>query len=138
MVDARPVASLLEQVARLVFAEQVLLGLAPGQWAILRYLEKAGRQAGTLVGISSYMDLPEATARLGLQAMARKGLVLISPGSDLVELTLDGKNLLLGDPVERIVVAIKPMPEADLAELSRLLEAVYDNLAKADRPAPAS
>jgi hypothetical protein len=43
-------------------------------------------------------------------------------------------NLLLSDPVERIVVAIKLMPKADGAELSRLLEAVYDNLAKANRP----
>jgi DNA-binding MarR family transcriptional regulator len=134
MVDARPIASLLEQVTRLVFAEEVSLGLAPGQWAILRYLEKAGRQAGTVVGISRYLDIPEVTARQGLQAMTRKGLVLSSPGSDLVELTLDGKNLLLGDPLERIVEAIKPMPEAQRAELSRLLEAVYDNLAKPDRP----
>ncbi len=52
-MDASVVARLLEQTARAVYDARGPKAIHAGQWAVLRYLARAGRQARTVGGVAT-------------------------------------------------------------------------------------
>ena len=54
-MDASVVARLLEQTARAVYDARGPRAIHAGQWAVLRYLARAGRQARTVGGVATYL-----------------------------------------------------------------------------------
>lgn len=135
-VDAAVIARLLEQTARAVYESRGPRAIHPGQWAVLRYLARAGKQARTVGGVATYLGVTHAPASRAVAALVRKDLVRMTADSDdrrvrRIDLTAAGRNLLDQDPVHRLTSAIDSMSNASQADLARALEHIYSKLAKA-------
>ncbi|MBI1359821.1 MAG: MarR family transcriptional regulator [Alphaproteobacteria bacterium] len=136
-VDASVVARLLEQTARAVYESRGPRAVHPGQWAVLRYLARAGRQARTVGGVAVYLGVTHAPASRAVAALARKELVTVRPDPEdrrvrRIDLTSAGRALLDQDPVHRLTSAIEGLDTRAQADFARTLEAVYAKLAKTD------
>ncbi len=136
-LDASVVARLLEQTARAVYESRGPKAVHPGQWAVLRYLARAGRQARTVGGVAVYLGVTHAPASRAVAALARKEFVTVRTDSEdrrvrRIDLTAAGRALLDQDPVHRLTSAIEGLDGRAQAEFARTLEAVYAKLAKSD------
>ncbi len=125
-------AGLLEQLAREIHAETSLAGLSASQWAVLRYLAKAGRSACTAQQISCYLGDSEILVLRSLTALARRTLVMFSVDAlgEPVSLTDRGRQTLANDPMSRLAAAVSAIPTTDQQELARLVESIYDRLVR--------
>ena len=65
---------LLEQTARAVYEARGPKAIHAGQWAVLRYLARAGRQARTVGGVATYLGVTHAPASRAVASLARKDL----------------------------------------------------------------
>jgi DNA-binding MarR family transcriptional regulator len=135
-MDASAVARLLEQTARAVYESRGPRAIHPGQWAVMRYLARAGRQARTVGGVAVYLGVTHAPASRAVAALARKDLVTVRPDSEdrrvrRIDLTPAGKALLEHDPVHRLTSAIEDLDQGRQTEFAQTLEIVYGRLVKA-------
>lgn len=135
-MDSSVVARLLEQTARAVYESRGPRAIHPGQWAVLRYLARAGRQARTVGGVAEYLGVTHAPASRAVAALARKNLVTVKADPEdrrvrRIDLTAAGRSLLDHDPVHRLSNAIDELPADRQREFATTLEAVYDKLVKA-------
>lgn len=132
-IDASAVARLLEQTARAVCESRGPRAVHPGQWAVMRYLARAGRQARTVGGVAGYLGVTHAPASRAVAALARKQLVTVRADAEdrrvrRIDLTAAGRALLDHDPVHRLTSAIETMDAARQAEFAGMLETVYGRL----------
>lgn len=132
-MDASVVAGLLEQTARAIYDRRGPHEIHPGQWAVLRYIAHAGRNARTIGGVAIYLGITNAPASRAVAALARKNL--ISVRTDLkdrrirtIELTVLGRSLLQRDPALRLSSAIEALPVDRRQELAASLETIYNRL----------
>lgn len=135
-MDASVVARLLEQTARAVYESRGPKAIHAGQWAVLRYLAKAGRQARTVGGVATYLGVTHAPASRAVAALARKNYVTVKADSEdrrvrRIDLTSSGKSLLDHDPVHRLSGAIEQLSNSQQKELAATLEILHSRLAKA-------
>lgn len=135
-MDASVVARLLEQTARAVYDSRGPRAIHAGQWAVLRYLARAGRQARTVGGVASYLGVTHAPASRAVSSLARKDLVIVRADPEdrrvrRIDLTAAGRALLEHDPVHRLTAAIEDLSADKQRELASMLEALYGRLAKA-------
>lgn len=135
-MDASVVARLLEQTARAVYDARGPRAIHAGQWAVLRYLARAGRQARTVGGVASYLGVTHAPASRAVSALARKDLVTVRPDPEdrrvrRIDLTAAGRALLDHDPVHRLTAAIEDLSSDKQKDLAVTLESLYGRLAKA-------
>ncbi|MEZ6030063.1 MAG: MarR family transcriptional regulator [Hyphomonadaceae bacterium] len=135
-MDASIVARLLEQTARAVYDSRGPRAIHAGQWAVLRYLARAGRQARTVGGVASYLGVTHAPASRAVSSLARKDLVVVRADPEdrrvrRIDLTTTGRALLEHDPVHRLTAAIEDLSADKQRELAATLEALYGRLAKA-------
>lgn len=135
VMDASVVARLLEQTARAVYESRGPKAVHPGQWAVLRYLARAGRQARTVGGVATFLGVTHAPASRAVAALARKELVTVKTDSEdrrvrRIDLTAAGRALLDQDPVHRLTSAIEALDNRAQTEFARTLETVYGRLAK--------
>ncbi len=133
-MEASTVARLLEQTARAVYDERGPNAIHAGQWAVLRYLARAGRQARTVGGVANYLGVTHAPASRAVAALVRKDLVTVRPDSEdrrvrRIDLTAAGRTLLQHDPVHRLTRAIETLGAHRASELADMLEALYSQLA---------
>lgn len=138
-MDANVVARLLEQTARAVYESRGPKAVHPGQWAVLRYLARAGRQARTVGGVANYLGVTHAPASRAVASLARKGLVLVRADTDdrrvrRIELTSAGRSLLEHDPVHRLSSAIEALEPQTRDEFAKALESVFSRLVKQKTP----
>lgn len=131
--DASLTARLLEQTARAIYDVRGPGETHPGQWAILRFLSMAGRQARTVGGVSRYLGVSHAPASRAVAALVKRKLV--KSGRDpedrrltVLELTEAGRSMLKNDPIHRIIALIKDLPTARQKSLAEALEAVLEQL----------
>ena len=82
VMDASVVARLLEQTARAVYESRGPKAVHPGQWAVLRYLARAGRQARTVGGVATFLGVTHAPASRAVAALARKELVTVKTDAE--------------------------------------------------------
>ena len=113
-MDASVVARLLEQTARAVYEARGPKAIHAGQWAVLRYLARAGRQARTVGGVATYLGVTHAPASRAVASLARKDLVTVKADAEdrrirRIDLTAAGKALLDHDPVHRLTAAIEAL-----------------------------
>lgn len=135
-MDASVVARLLEQTARAVYEARGPKAIHAGQWAVLRYLARAGRQARTVGGVATYLGVTHAPASRAVASLARKDLVTVKADAEdrrirRIDLTAAGKALLDHDPVHRLTAAIEALSSDKQKEFATTLEALYGRLAKA-------
>jgi len=135
-MDASVVARLLEQTARAVYDARGPKAIHAGQWAVLRYLARAGRQARTVGGVATYLGVTHAPASRAVSSLARKDLVTVRADPEdrrvrRIDLTAAGKALLEHDPVHRLTAAIEGLTSDKQKELAVTLETLYGRLAKA-------
>jgi DNA-binding MarR family transcriptional regulator len=134
-MDSSVVARLLEQTARAVYESRGPKAIHAGQWAVLRYLSKAGRQARTVGGVATYLGVTHAPASRAVAALARKNYVTVKADSEdrrvrRIDLTSSGKALLDHDPVHRLTSAIEGLSNSQQKEFAATLEILYGRLAK--------
>jgi DNA-binding MarR family transcriptional regulator len=135
-MDASAVAQLLEQTARAVYDARGPRAIHAGQWAVLRYLARAARQARTVGGVAASLGVTHAPASRAVAALARKDLVTVKADSEdrrirRIDLTAAGKALLEQDPVHRLTAAIESLSSDRQREFAAMLETLYGRLAKA-------
>lgn len=135
-MDASIVARLLEQTARAVYDARGPRAIHAGQWAVLRYLARAGRQARTVGGVATYLGVTHAPASRAVSSLARKDLVTVRADPEdrrvrRIDLTAAGRALLEHDPVHRLTAAIEGLSSDKQKELAVTLETLYGRLAKA-------
>lgn len=135
-MDASVVARLLEQTARAVYDARGPRAIHAGQWAVLRYLARAGRQARTVGGVATYLGVTHAPASRAVSSLARKDLVTVRADPEdrrvrRIDLTAAGRALLDHDPVHRLTAAIEDLSSDKQQELAITLEALYGRLSKA-------
>jgi DNA-binding MarR family transcriptional regulator len=122
---------MLEQTARAVYEARGPKAIHAGQWAVLRYLARAGRQARTVGGVATYLGVTHAPASL-----ARKDFVTEKADPEdrrirRIDLTPAGKALLDQDPVHRLTAAIEALSSDKQKDFAATLETLYGRLAKA-------
>ena len=135
-MDASVVARLLEQTARAVYESRGPKAIHAGQWAVLRYLARASRQARTVGGVATYLGVTHAPASRAVAALARKNFVTVKADSEdrrvrRIDLTASGKSLLDHDPVHRLTAAIEALSNSQQKEFAATLEILHGRLAKA-------
>jgi DNA-binding MarR family transcriptional regulator len=138
VVEASLVARLLEQTARAVYGERGPKAVHPGQWAVLRFLACAGRDACTVGGVADHLGVTHAPASRAVAALARKKLVQVeSDPRDRrvrrIQLSPAGRELLDSDPVHRLAQAIGELSEAERASLAAALQRIFTRLSGVDR-----
>ncbi len=136
VIEASAIARLLEQTARAIYDARGPRAIHPGQWAVLRYLARAGRQARTVGGVATYLGVTHAPASRAVAALARKNLVTVRADAEdrrvrRIDLTATGRSLLDQDPVHRLTSAIEQLPADRQTAFAGTLELLYDTLAKA-------
>lgn len=134
-MDASVVARLLEQTARAVYEARGPKAIHAGQWAVLRYLARAGRPARTVGGVATYLGVTHAPASRAVASLVRKQLVTVKADSEdrrvrRIDLTAAGKSLLDHDPVHRLTTAIEALGDKRATELAAILEILYGKLSK--------
>ncbi|MEQ1785236.1 MAG: MarR family transcriptional regulator [Hyphomonadaceae bacterium] len=134
-MDSSVVARLLEQTARAVYEARGPKAIHAGQWAVLRYLAKAGRQARTVGGVATYLGVTHAPASRAVASLARKDYVTVKPDPEdrrvrRVELTEAGRALLDQDPVHKLTDAIGALSAEKRKDLAAMLETLYARLSK--------
>lgn len=134
-MDASVVARLLEQTARAVYEARGPKAIHAGQWAVLRYLARAGRQARTVGGVATYLGVTHAPASRAVASLARKDYVTVKADADdrrvrKVDLTPAGRALLDRDPVHRLTAAIESLNGDKQKEFAATLETLYSSLVK--------
>lgn len=135
-MDASAIARLLEQTARAVYESRGPKAIHAGQWAVLRYLARASRQARTVGGVATYLGVTHAPASRAVAALARKDLVTVKADPEdrrirRIDLTAAGKALLDHDPVHRLTAAIDGLGTDKQKDFAATLEALHGRLAKA-------
>ena len=135
-MDASVVARLLEQTARAVYESRGPRAIHAGQWAVLRFLIRAGRQARTVGGVATYLGVTHAPASRAVAALARKQLVTVKTDNEdrrvrRIDLTAAGRALLEHDPVHRLTAAIEALSTEKQRDFAATLETLYGRLAKA-------
>jgi DNA-binding MarR family transcriptional regulator len=135
LVDASVIARLLEQTARAVYDDRGPRAVHPGQWAVLRYLARAGRQARTVGGVADYLGVTHAPASRAVASLARKKLVEVEADSEdrrvrRIDLTPEGRQLLDKDPVHRLTSAIAALEDDDRAAFAATLDRLFSQLSK--------
>ena len=129
MKNPHPLAAhLLELFARRALGNEVLSGLAPGQWAILRRLKASAGSGRSLRQLARVLETDAKSAGRCVSALERKGLVTVGrDGSAVrVRLTEAGQLWLDGDPIGWIDSALIRLPPQDKRELCRMLAILLD------------
>ena len=134
-MDASAVARLLEQTARAVYESRGPKAIHAGQWAVLRYLARANKQARTVGGVASHLGVTHAPASRAVAALARKQLVTVKADPEdrrirRIDLTSAGRALLDHDPVHRLTAAIEALSAEKQRDFAAILETLYGRLAK--------
>ncbi len=134
-MDASVVARLLEQTARAVYDARGPKAIHAGQWAVLRYLARSGRQARTVGGVATYLGVTHAPASRAVASLARKEYVTVKPDPEdrrvrRVELTASGMAILEQDPVHKLTDAIDALSSEKRKDLATMLETLYARLVK--------
>ena len=134
-MDASVVARLLEQTARAVYEERGPKAIHAGQWAVLRYLARAGRKACTVGDVATYLGVTHAPASRAVASLARKDYVTVKADPEdrrvrRVDLTVTCLALLDQDPVHKLTDAIDSLSREKKKDLAAMLETLYARLAK--------
>jgi len=128
-------AILLEHTVRQIYPERSPQAMHPGQWAALRYLARANREAATVAGLARYLGVTLAPASRAISALIRKGLVKGEPDPRdrrivRLSLTSKGEEQVSQDPILRLADILGELPDDKQADLAGMLEHAFDRLSQ--------
>ncbi|MBI3711265.1 MAG: MarR family transcriptional regulator [Proteobacteria bacterium] len=131
---ARAIAELIEQFGRFLINRSFATGLNAAQWAALRYVAQADRNACNVGTFARYQLTTPSSASQTISSLVGRGLLKKSFGSDArqrtLELTPKGRKLLQRDPILEVAEVIATLSDEHLhvtAEvLERLIKETYD------------
>jgi DNA-binding MarR family transcriptional regulator len=127
-------AVMLEQTMRLVYPERSPQDMHPGQWAALRFLARANKEARTVLGLARYLGITQGPASRAVAALERKALLAGERDSKdrrvvRLELTSAGRALLSQDPIQRLAGLLKSMPELAQQDMAQRVADLFQGLA---------
>jgi DNA-binding MarR family transcriptional regulator len=131
---AMGLAVMLEQTMRLVYPERSPQDMHPGQWAALRFLARANKEARTVLGLARYLGITQGPASRAVAALERKALLTGERDSKdrrvvRLELTPAGRALLDQDPIQRLAGLIKSMPLLAQQDMAQRIADLFQGLA---------
>jgi DNA-binding MarR family transcriptional regulator len=131
---AMGLAVMLEQTMRLVYPERSPQDMHPGQWAALRFLARANKEARTVLGLARYLGITQGPASRAVAALERKTLLAGERDSKdrrvvRLELTSAGRALLGQDPIQRLAGLIKAMPDSAQQDMAQRIADLFQGLA---------
>jgi DNA-binding MarR family transcriptional regulator len=134
---AMGLAVMLEQTMRLVYPERSPQDMHPGQWAALRFLARANKEARTVLGLARYLGITQGPASRSVAALERKALLVGERDSKdrrvvRLELTPAGRALLAQDPIQRLAGLIKSMPTLAQQDMAQRIADLFQGLAARD------
>ncbi len=130
-------AVMLEQTMRLVYPERSPQDMHPGQWAALRFLARANKDARTVLGLARYLGITQGPASRAVAALERKALLTgeRDPKDRRVirlNLTEAGRALLTQDPIQRLAGLIETLPENAQQDMAQRVAELFQGLAMRD------
>ncbi len=128
-------ALLLEQTMRMVYPERSPQDMHPGQWAALRFLARANKDARTVLGLARYLGVTQGPASRAVAALERKGLLIGERDAKdrrVIRLTLTevGRRLLADDPIQRLAALLDALPDTAQAEMAQIIADLFQGLAQ--------
>jgi DNA-binding MarR family transcriptional regulator len=130
---AMGLAVMLEQTMRLVYPERSPQDMHPGQWAALRFLARANKEARTVLGLARYLGITQGPASRAIAALERKALLTGERDSKdrrvvRLEITPAGRALLDQDPIQRLAGLIKALPDAAQQDMAQRIGDLFKGL----------
>lgn len=109
------IAELLDRLGRAAHALQFARGLNPAQWEALRFLGRANRYSRSPSTLAGYLGTTKGTASQTLRALEAKGYVRRCRDCNdrrgvSLEITPEGRDLLMLDPMRDIEQAVAALP----------------------------
>jgi DNA-binding MarR family transcriptional regulator len=131
---AMGLAVMLEQTMRLVYPERSPQDMHPGQWAALRFLARANKEARTVLGLARFLGITQGPASRAVAALERKGLVAGERDSKdrrvvRLALTPGGQALLPLDPIQRLAGLIGTLPDSAQQDMALRIADLFQGLA---------
>nr|WP_246408540.1 MarR family transcriptional regulator [Parvularcula dongshanensis] len=119
----------MTQLSRQVLEKREVDDLHAVQWSALRYFQRAGRRASTVMGLSRYLGNTTGSASRTAKSLLDRGLIRGEPArhdgrSVLFSLTKAGQAALQRDPLLDVVAALSVLESDELALLGDLLDKV--------------
>ena len=137
----RRVAELALQVGRAAYGESAAAGFTPAQWTALRYFARANRFSRTISAFAEFHATTRGTASQTVKSLVQRGYLTRRPSerdgrSTDFALTERSRRLLVADPFEAVVRAVRDLPPGQRERTAAALRRILDNLA-AERERPA-
>jgi DNA-binding MarR family transcriptional regulator len=131
--DAAPsrsdrLALLLEDVLRRYLQHNYQRGMHPAQWAALRYFRLAGPEQRTLSDFARHHHTTMGTASTTVSTLVGKGYLIKRGFRGPIELTPEGADLLVDDPLQDVSDLLARLDEDGRACLERVLLGLADRL----------
>jgi DNA-binding MarR family transcriptional regulator len=126
-VPATALTNLLNQVARRVHAQAHTLDLFPAQWAALRYMARMPADLRTSSDLARFQGQEHGSVARTVRTLIDKGyLETAGPvgrgRATALELTEDGRKLLLADPLLKVQGVFDRFDGAERETIARFLE----------------
>ena len=126
-------ASLYEQVLRVVYEKRGPAELQPAQWSALRFFRRAGASARTVSGLANFLGVTMGPASRTARALQRRGFLTSSKNpkdarSIIFTLTGAGVSILKLDPLLRLARTLETLDTEDKAVFTRVIGNLYDAL----------
>lgn len=129
----RAVAELFDHFMRAIYSQSFVEGLNPAQWGALRFLNRANPRSRTLTEFARFHMVSKSAASDTMAALVRKQLVSKSRDPEdgrimRLDLTERGRELLVIDPLNNLVAAIRKLPPEQQAAAGELAGAIARNV----------
>lgn len=121
------IAIMMEQTVRQMYPERAPQAMHPGQWAALRFIARANREASSVAGLARYLGITLAPASRAVQSLVRKGLLATEQDKSdrrvtRLSLTPEGREVLESDPIRDAARVIAELPDNQREALAEALE----------------
>lgn len=132
-ISPQVTAEVMEQIALLSYGQGYSDGLRPAQWAALRYFGRAEPQARTVGRFAQHNMVTPGSASQTIQTLVKRGMLVRLPAehdrrSHRVDLTEQGHNALVSDPIVRLVDAIRKLDGDDGVKLADLMASILQSM----------
>ncbi len=122
-------AMLLEKIVRDTYSAKSSKEIQPLQWSILRYLDRNPSQRCTMSWIKSFLGLTHAPVVRAISKLVSRELVRQEPNpndarSNLLYLTDQGKRALELDPIAKVAIRMKELPDEERKTLMRSIRSL--------------
>ncbi len=131
--QAKALARLVENVARMTHRQGYSNSLNPAQWNALRYFGRASEEACTVMHFARHHGTTKGTASRTVAALVEKRFVRRRPSTTdrrkhFLELTQSGLDLLAQDPILPLETAFQSVDDEHRVATARTLEHVIRHL----------